>query len=98
MCEIIYNREKEEYTIGRLPELMLDIIIDHMFSDAAYSWIGEILADEKATAEAVAQEKAEAEAEAEAAEEEAARRKRQAARLTHTEIAIKNTVEGGRTQ
>lgn len=94
MCEMIYNREKEEYTISRLPELMLDIIIDHMFSDAAYSWIGEILADEKATAEAVAQEKAEAKA----ADEEAARRKRQAARLTHTEIALKNAAEEGRAQ
>lgn len=88
MCEMIYNREKEEYTIGRLPELMLDIIIDHMLSDAAYSWIGEILADEKATAEAVAKEKVEA------AEEEA-RRKRQAQRLTHTEIALRNIAEGG---
>lgn len=58
MCEMYFDASKEAYTVANVPEIMLDIIIDQCFSVPAYQWIGEILADEKATADAVAQEKA----------------------------------------
>lgn len=45
-----YNKERQEFDISKLPEVVLDLIIDSMWDKPEVKWISELLADEEATA------------------------------------------------
>lgn len=45
-----YNKERMEFDISKMPEVVLDLIIDAMWEKNETKWISEMLADEEATA------------------------------------------------
>lgn len=49
-CTMKYDAAKREFQISRLPEVVLDLIIDSMWDKQEVKWISEMLADEEATA------------------------------------------------
>ncbi len=53
-CTMTYDKEKHEFKIERVPEVIMDLIIESMWNRAEYKWISELLSDEEATALAAA--------------------------------------------
>lgn len=49
-CTMTYDKERHEFKIESMPEILLDLIIDAMWERAEYKWISELLSDEEATA------------------------------------------------
>lgn len=45
-----YNKDRQEFDISKMPEVILDLIIDSMWEKNEVKWISELLADEEATA------------------------------------------------
>lgn len=50
MCTMKFDKNKREFDISRLPEVVLDIIIDAMWDKPDLRWVSELLADEEAEA------------------------------------------------
>ena len=53
-CAMSYDTASHEFKIERVPEIVLDLIIEAMFDRAEYKWISELLSDEEVTAYAAA--------------------------------------------
>ena len=49
-----YDASSHEFEIKRVPEVVLDLIIEGLFDRAEYKWISELLSDEEVTAYAAA--------------------------------------------
>lgn len=49
-CTMKFDPVRREFDISRLPEVVLDLIIDSMWSSPDVKWISELLADEEASA------------------------------------------------
>lgn len=49
-----FDKNKREFDISKLPEVVLDIIIDSMWEKPELRWVSESLADEEAEALAAA--------------------------------------------
>lgn len=53
-CSMSYDKVNHEFEIKRVPEVVLDLMIEAMFDRAEYKWISELLSDEEVTAYAAA--------------------------------------------
>lgn len=53
-CEMSYDASSHEFEIKRVPEVVLDLMIEGLFDKAEYKWISELLSDEQVTAYAAA--------------------------------------------
>lgn len=49
-CTMKFDAVRREFNISRLPEVVLDLIIDSMWDRPDVKWISELLSDEEATA------------------------------------------------
>lgn len=49
-CTMKFDAQRREFDISRLPEVVLDLIIDSMWDKPEVKWISELLSDEEATA------------------------------------------------
>ena len=49
-CTMKFDAARREFNISRLPEVVLDLIIDSMWDRPDVKWISELLSDEEATA------------------------------------------------
>lgn len=49
-CTMKFDAVRREFDISRLPEVVLDLIIDSMWDRPDVKWISELLSDEEATA------------------------------------------------
>lgn len=49
-CTMKFDTARREFDISRLPEVVLDLIIDSMWANPEVKWISELLADEEASA------------------------------------------------
>lgn len=49
-CTMKFDKVRREFDISRLPEVVLDLIIDSMWDRPEVKWISELLSDEQATA------------------------------------------------
>lgn len=49
-CTMKFDVTRREFDISRLPEVVLDLIIDSMWDRPDVKWISELLSDEEATA------------------------------------------------
>lgn len=49
-CTMKFDADRREFNISRLPEVVLDLIIDSMWDRPDVKWISELLSDEEATA------------------------------------------------
>lgn len=49
-----YDASSHEFEIKRVPEVVLDLMIEGLFDKAEYKWISELLSDEEVTAYAAA--------------------------------------------
>lgn len=49
-CTMKFDAQRREFDISRLPEVVLDLIIDSMWEKPEVKWISELLSDEEATA------------------------------------------------
>lgn len=45
-----YDASSHEFEIKRVPEVVLDLMIEGLFDKAEYKWISELLSDEQVTA------------------------------------------------
>lgn len=53
-CSMTYDASSHEFKIKRVPEVVLDLMIEGLFDKAEYKWISELLSDEQVTAYAAA--------------------------------------------
>ena len=53
-CSMTYDASSHEFEIKRVPEVVLDLMIEGLFDKAEYKWISELLSDEQVTAYAAA--------------------------------------------
>lgn len=53
-CAMTYDASSHEFEIKRVPEVVLDLMIEGLFDRAEYKWISELLSDEEVTAYAAA--------------------------------------------
>ena len=53
-CSMTYDASSHEFEIKRVPEVVLDLMIEGLFDRAEYKWISELLSDEEVTAYAAA--------------------------------------------
>ena len=53
-CSMSYDASSHEFEIKRVPEVVLDLMIEGLFDRAEYKWISELLSDEEVTAYAAA--------------------------------------------
>lgn len=49
-CSMSYDASSHEFEIKRVPEVVLDLMIEGLFDKAEYKWISELLSDEQVTA------------------------------------------------
>lgn len=49
-CSMTYDASSHEFEIKRVPEVVLDLMIEGLFDKAEYKWISELLSDEQVTA------------------------------------------------
>lgn len=49
-CTMSFDKTKREFNISRLPEVVLDLIIDSMWEKPDVKWISELLSDEESAA------------------------------------------------
>lgn len=49
-CTMKFDADRREFNISRLPEVVLDLIIDSMWDRPETKWVSELLSDEEATA------------------------------------------------
>lgn len=49
-CTMKFDVVRKEFDISRLPEVVLDLIIESMWDRPEVKWIAELLSDEEATA------------------------------------------------